>query len=98
MPFVNGYFMSRKEVEKDEKFLQGQGLSNEQASSIAIYFQQRITAKCNRTAMWIILFFFIIGAVSYHLISSFLYEQKVQQQQQDSKRLCIQNPFLPPDN
>jgi hypothetical protein len=97
MPFVNGYFMSRKEIEKDEKFLKGQGLSDEQASSIAIYFQQRITAKCNYTAMWIILFFFIIGAVSYQMVTNFLYEQKEQQQEQDSKRLCIPNPFLQPE-
>ncbi len=95
MPFVNGYFMSKKEIEKDEKFLKGQGLSREQASSIEIYFQQRITAKCTYTAMWIILFFFVIGTASYQMVTSFLYEQKEQQHEQDSKKLCIPNPFLP---
>jgi hypothetical protein len=87
MPFVNGCFVSRKEIGKDEQFLQGQGLSQAQISSISLYFQQRIIGKSNYTAIWLIASFLIIGTVSYQFYSNYIKEE-------DSKKLCIQNPFL----
>jgi hypothetical protein len=93
MPFISGHFMSKKELEKDERFLKSQGLSNEQYQAVSIYLQQRVASKSNFTAIWIIMVFLIIGGVSYQMFSSFLNEQK----ERDSKRLCINNPFLQQD-
>ena len=63
MPLINNCFISKKDIEGDKEFLKSQGLSEEQISAIAIYFQQRITGQANSLGMWMVAFL-IAGAIA----------------------------------
>ena len=45
MPFINGCYISKKQINQDVEFLESQGLSGDQITAIKSYYLQRITSN-----------------------------------------------------
>lgn len=57
--FVNGCFISNREIERDTNFLKTQNLSDKQISAVTSYYYKRITASGNKAGILAIVLFTI---------------------------------------
>jgi hypothetical protein len=92
------FICSKKKCsEKDAEFLKGQGLSESQISSISIYYGQRLSSRTACLIFSFIAILAIAGTVGYTKVNEYVENSTKELKEKDSKMLCIQNPFLPPE-